>query len=192
MSSQALEMKLEREQKEKTENLRNQPIAQIIQEQNIPVPVKRWASSNNMIPTQYLAAMVYYFIYAEANPDVTVTNKGVAGLFNVSPSNLHKLVSRKRYLGGSQGVSKKATSLKDIEEHSEHMVKVCKKKVTKSTTSTGGSSKSGGKGGKPKSSGKVIVTKLTPRLIPLPFLDDDETPAAGTRGACKMKKGDDE
>ena len=191
MSSQALEMKLEREWQEKAENLRNQPITQIVEEQNVPVPVARWASSSIMAPTQYLAAMVYYFVYAEVNPEVTVTNKGMAGLFKVSPSNLHKLVSGKKYLGGSQGVSKKVGSLKDIEDHGEHMVKVSKKKPTKLTSSASSTSKSRGKGGKPKTSGKIIVTKTTPKIIPLPFLDD-ETPAAGTRGASKKKKEGDE
>ena len=95
MSSQAAEMKREQERQEKAENLQNQLIAQIIQEQNVPVPVTRWASSNIMGPTLYLSAMVYYFVYAVANPETTVTNKGVAGLFGVSPSNLHKLVSGK-------------------------------------------------------------------------------------------------
>ena len=190
MSSQAAEMKRERERQEKAENLQNQPIAQIIQEQNVPVLVTRWASSNIMGPTLYLSAMVYYFVYAVANPETTVTNKGVAGLFGVSPSNLHKLVSGKRYLGGSQGVSKKAGTLKELEEHGESMVKVCKK-TTKTTASIKGVLKSGGKGGKPKSTRKVTVTKTTPKLVPLPFLDD-ETPAAGTRGARKKRKGDDE
>ena len=190
MSSQAAEMKLERERQEKAENIRNQPIAQIIREQNMPVPVARWASSNIMSPSLYLAAMVHYFVYAIANLDTTVTNKGVAELFGVSPSNLHKLVSGKRYRGGSQGVGKKASTLKELEEHGESMVMVCKK-TKKTTTSTKGTSKSGGKGGKPKSTRKVTVTKMTPQLVPLPFLDD-EVPAAGTRGARKRKKGDDE
>ena len=144
-----------------------------------------------MVPTQYLVAMVYYFVYAEANPEVTVTNKGVAGLFKVSPSNLHKLVSGKKYLGGSQEVIKKAGSLKDIEDHGEHMIKVSKKKSTKPTSSASSTSKSGGKGGKPKTSGKITVTKTTPKIIPLPFLDN-ETPAEGMRGAHKKKKEGDE
>ena len=38
---------------------------------------------------------------------------------------------------------------------------------------------------------KIIVTKTTPKIIPLPFLDD-ETPAAGKRGASKKKKEGDE
>ena len=61
----------------------------------------------------------------------------------------------------------------------------------KAATSGSGTSKSGGKGGKPKSSGKVTVTKTTPTIIPLPFLDD-KTLASGTRGACKKKKEGDE
>ena len=135
--------------------------------------------------TQYLAAMVYYFVYAEANPDQNVTNKGVA------PSNLHKLMSGKKYHGGSHGDSKKESSLKDLEEHGEPMVQVIKKKTVKSTTSASSIWKIGGKGGKAKMSGKVTVTKTTPKLIPLPFLDD-ETPASGTRGAHKKKKEGDE
>ena len=137
-----------------------------------------------MLPTQYLAAMVYYFVYAEMSQEVNITNKGVAVLFKVSPSNLHKLVSRKKYHGGSHRDGKKASSLKEIEDHGERMVQVVKKKTVKTMTSRG-------KGGKPKSSGKVMVTKATPRIIPLPFLDD-ETPAAGTQGARKKKKEGDE
>ena len=137
-----------------------------------------------MLPTQYVVAMVYYFVYAETSREVNVTNKGVAALFKVSPSNLHKLVSGKKYHGESHGDGKKASSLKEIEDHGEPMVQVVKKKMVKTTTS-------GGKGGKPKSLGKVMVTKVTPRIIPLPFLDD-ETPAAGTRGAHKKKKEGDE
>ena len=191
MTSQALEIKFERERQEKAENIRNQPIGEIIKEQNVPVLVERWSSSSIMLPTQYLAAMVYYFVYAETSPEVNVTNKGVAALFKVSLSNLHKLVSGKKYHGGSHGDSRKASSLKDIEELSETMVQVIRKKTVKSTTSGSGTLKSGGKGGKPKSSGKVMVTKTTPKIIPLPFLDD-EPPAAGTRGARKKKKEGDE
>ena len=132
--------------------------------------------------TQYLAAMVYYFVYAEANPDLNVTNKGMAGLFKVSPINLHKLISGKKYHGGSHGDSKKVSSLKDLEEHSEPMVQVIKKKMVKSTTSVSSTSKSRGKGGKAKTSGKVRVTKTTLKLINLSFLDN-EMPALGMRGA---------
>ena len=145
MTSQALEMKFERERQEKAENIRNQPIGEIIKEQNILVLVERWLSSSIMLPTQYLVAMVYYFVYAETSLEVNVTNKGVAALFKVSPSNLHKLISGKKYHGGSHGDSRKASSLKEVEEHGEPMVQVIKKKMVKSMT------KSGGKGGKPKS-----------------------------------------
>ena len=88
----------------------------------MPVPVERWVKSNIMIPTQYLAAMVYYFVYAEANPHLMVTNKGVAEEFQLSLSNLHKLVSGKKYAGGSQGAGRKASMLKKLEEHGEPMV----------------------------------------------------------------------
>ena len=77
--------------------------------------------------------------------------------------------------------------MKKIEEHGEAMVQVIKKKTAKATSSTSGISKSGGKGGKSKSSGKITVTKTKPKIIPLPFLDD-ETLASGTRRAHKKKK----
>ena len=195
MASQVDEMKIERECQEKAKNMCNQPIEQIIEEQNVPVPVERWASSSIMLPPQYLAVMVYYFISAEADSKCTVTNKGVATLFKLSPSNLHKLVSGKKYHGGNHGESHKASSLKELEEHGEPMVQVIKKKTPKMTktsmSAATGSSKSGGRAGKPKSSSKVTVTKTAPKLIALPFLDD-ETPVSGTRGAHKKKKeGDD-
>ena len=66
------------------------------------------------------------------------------------------------------------------------MVKVIRKKAVSSAAS---SSKSGGIAGKAKSLETVKVTKTLPKLISLPFLDD-ETPAAGTRGARKKQKGD--
>ena len=144
-----------------------------------------------MLPTQYLAAMVYNFVYAEVNLDQNMTNKGVAGLFKVSPSNLHKLVSGKKYHGGSHWDSHKASSFKELEEHGEPMVQVIKKKTVKLTTSASGTSKSGGKVGKAKMSGKVTVMKTTPKIIPLPFLDN-EMPASGTREAHKKKKEGDE
>ena len=122
MAKQSTAMKLEQERVEKAENLRNTPIEVIIREQNVPVPVERWVKSSIMIPTQYLAAMVYYFVYAEANPHIMVMNKGVAEKFQLSPSNLHKLVSGKRYAGGSQGAGRKASTLKELEEHGEKMV----------------------------------------------------------------------
>ena len=117
MAKQATAMKLEKEHEEQAEDLRNTPIEEIIKEQNMPVPVDRWVDSSIMILTQYLTAMVFYFVYAEANPKVTVTNKGVAEMFKLSPSNLHKLVSGKKYHGGSMGTARKVTTLK--QDHQE-------------------------------------------------------------------------
>ena len=159
----------------------------MIESQNVPVPVLRWSESNIMLPTQYLAAMVYYFVAVEVDSTCTVTNKGVATMFKLSRSNLHKLVSRKKYAGGSKGEGKQASSLKELEERSELMVQVIKKKMV---SSVAGSSKSGGRAGKVKSIEKVKVSKAQPKLIPLPFLDD-ETPASGTRGSRKKQKWDD-
>ena len=187
MASLATEMRLQREGEEKAESLCNQPIEEVIESQNMPVPVLRWLESSIMLLTQYLAAMVYYFVAAEADTTRTVTKKGVATMFKLSPSNLHKIVSRKKYAGGGKGEGKKAYSLKELEERSEPMVQVIKKKTV---SIVAGSSKSGGRAGKVKSSDKVKITKVQPKLISLAFLDD-ETPASGTRGSCKKQKGDD-
>ena len=184
MARQAAEIRQQREQEEKAEDLRSQPIEEIIVNQNMPVPCERWAKSSIMMPTQYLSAMVYYFVAAEADETRTITNKGVAALFNLQPSNLHKLVSGRKYAGGSKGEGKKASSLQELEDRSEPMVKVIKKKAVPAAA---GSSKGRGRG---KSSGKVKVTKAPSKLIPLPFLDE-ETPAAGTRSSRKKQKGED-
>ena len=186
MASQVTEMRLQREQEEKAESLHNQPIEEVIESQNMPVLVLWWSESSIMLPTQYLAAMVYYFVAVEADNTHTVTNKGVASMFKLSPSNLHKLVSGKKYAGDSKGEGRKASSLKELEERSEPMVQVTKKKTV---SSVAGSSKSGGRAGKAKSSEKVKVTKVLPKLAPLPFLDY-ETLASGTRGSRKKQEGD--
>ena len=186
MEKQATAMRLEQEREERAKNLRNTPIEEVIRGQNVPVPQERWVESSIMAPTQYLSAMVFYFVYAEANPQLTVTNKGVAVMFKLSPSNLHKLVSRKKYQGGSTGTARKASLLKELEEHGEQMVQCTRKKAIKKSRGTGTGTKSGGRAGKAKSSKTVTVTKTKPRLVPLPFLDDS-TPAEGTRGARKKK-----
>ena len=108
------------------------------------------------------------------------------GCGKLAPSNLHKLVSGKKYAGGSKGEGRKASFLKELEERSEKMVKVIRKKAVSSVAS---SSKSRGRAGKAKSSETVKVTKTLPKLISLPFLDN-KTLAAGTRGARKKQKGD--
>ena len=114
MASQATEMRLQREREEKAESLRNQPIEEVIESQNVSVPILRWSEPSIMLPTQYLAAMVYYFVVAEVDSTRTITNKGVATKFKLSPSNLHKLVSGKKYAGGSKGEGRKASSLKEF------------------------------------------------------------------------------
>ena len=53
-------------------------------------------------------------------------------------------------------------------------------------SSVAGSSKSRGRVGEAKSSEKVKVTKAQPKLIPLPFLDD-ETPAS--EDLARSRKG---
>ena len=122
MAKQSTAMKMEQERVERAENLRNTPIEEIIREQNVPVPVECWVKSSIMIQTQYLVAMVYYFVYTEANPHLMVTNKGVVEKFQLSLSNLHKLVRGKKYTGGSQGAGRKASTFKELEEHCEPMV----------------------------------------------------------------------
>ena len=147
MEKQATAMKLEKECEEGAEDLRNTPIEEIIREQNVPVPVDRWVNCSIMIPTQYLSVMIFYFVYAETNPKLNVTNKGMAEMFKLSPSNLHKLVSGKKYQGGSMGTARKASSLKDLEEHGQPMVQCIRKKMKKVGGGSSTSTKSGGRAG---------------------------------------------
>ena len=190
MASQATEMRLQREQEEKAESLCNQHIEEVIESQNVPVAVLRWSESSIMLPTQYLAAMVYYFVAAEADSTRTVTNKGVATMFKLSPSNLHKLVSGKKYAGGSKGEGKKASSLKELEERSKPMVQVIKKKTV---SSAAGSSRSRGRSGKVKSTEKVKVTKAQPNIIHYhfwmmkPWLQGPEDLARSRKGTTPRK-----
>ena len=95
-------------------------------------------------------------------------NKGVAKLFKLAPSDLHKLVS-----------------------HQEKMVTVIKKKVPKVGTSKGASAAAGSaKGSASKSKVTVMKTAITPHLVLLEFFK--ETPALGMRSACKKKKEEQE
>ena len=106
-------------------------------------------------------------------------------------------MSSKKYHRGSHGESRKASSLKELEEQGEPIVQVIRKKtpkMTKMSTSTSASTgnlKIGGKGGRPKSSSKVTVMKTMLKLVSLPFLED-ETPASRMRGAHKKKKEEDD
>ena len=145
-----------------------------------------------MVGLRYNAAnaVVFYFVYAEANPKLSIMKKGMAELFKLAPSNLHKLVSGKKYHRGSMGAGQKASTLKELEEHGEAMVQCIRKKTIKNSTSKSATkitTKSGGRAGSAKSSSKITVMKTTPIIIPLSFLDD-EIPASGMRGAHQKKK----
>ena len=78
-------------------------------------------------------------------------------------------MSGRKYNGGSITMGKKRKSLQELKEHGESVVKISKVKA--------------------KSKKKVMVMKTTPKIIPLPFLDD--TPAEGTRRLCKKKEESD-
>ena len=163
--------------------MRGQPIEVVIEEQNVPRPIEHWSNSSIMLPTRYLAAMVYYFVYGAADPRKNVTNKGIMAIFKLSSINLHKLVSGKKYHGGSHGKARKARSVAELEEHGEKMVQVNNMTVKPGTSKAGGGSK-----GVVKKS-KVTVTKtaiMTLKIIPLPLLE--ETLALGMRNAKKRKE----
>ena len=51
MAKQATEMRLEREQQERTEDMCGQLIVAIIAEQNVPQPVEQWVNSSILLPT---------------------------------------------------------------------------------------------------------------------------------------------
>ena len=172
------------------DEMRNTKIEEIIIEQNLPTPLARWKDLKVLLPTRYLAAAVHYFIYSQADQKNPMTNKFVSDKFDLSSSNLHRIITGRRYAGGQEGA--KAAP----DDHREKYVK-----VSKAQTEVCGSSKMMGKGkGKGKSSAavsaakgsdkpvasKVTVAKVPPKLIPLPFFDD--TPAEGMRGAKKHKK----
>ena len=72
--------------------------------------------------------------------------------------------------------SRKLKSLQELEEHGEAMVKIAKVKP------------------KPKAKKMVTVTKMTPKLVPLPFLEDTlgEGPRRSRRKKDSDKKDDDD
>ena len=165
------------------EDMKNMKIEDIIIEQNLPTPLDRWKDSKVLLPTRYLAAAVHYFVYSQADQANPMTNKFVADKFKLSPSNLHRIITGRHYSGGST----KVTS----EEHGERFVKVAKVAETIKGKGRGKSSTvvSAAKGSDKTSDKKVMVVKVTPKLVDLPFLED--TPAEETRGAKKRKKNDD-
>ena len=167
---QTASMKLDREQQQRAEMLKGWPIKEIIEMQNVPRLVERWKDLKIMSPSAYLAAVFYYFVFNTVDQKKTLANQTVADLFKVCRSNLHRTTSGRKSTGGSTEPGKKVKSLQELEEHGKSMVKVAKVK-------TKGAQKV-----------KVMKTAVTPKLIPLPFLD--ETPALGMRGAWKKKEED--
>ena len=82
--------------------MRNVKIEEIIIEQNLPTPLNRWKGSKVLLPTRYLAAAVHYLVYLQVDEAHPMTNKHVAGKFALSPSNLHRILTGRRYAGGHE------------------------------------------------------------------------------------------
>ena len=110
------------QQKESEERARshdemgNMKIEDIIIEQNLPTPLERWKDSKVFMPMRYLAVAVHYFVYSQVDQKNPMMNKFVADKFNLSSSNLHRIVTGRHYAGGTM----KATP----EDHGERFVKV--------------------------------------------------------------------
>ena len=161
-------------------------IEDIIIEQHLPTPLDRWKDSKALLSTQFLEAVVHYFVYSQVDQKNPMTNKFVADKFKLSPSNLHRIITGRRYAGG--------TTKTAPEDHVERFVKVAKAQVETCKGKGKGKAKSSAttsvaKGSAKMSELKVMVAKIIPRLINLPFLED--TPAEGTHGAKRPKKDND-
>ena len=155
--------------------MRGLPIEDIIKEQNMPRPVEHWGESKIISPLAYLAVEVYYFLYSMVDQNKAVANQVVADLFKVSKSNLHQITSSRKYAGGSIMTGWQLKSAQELEEHGQ-MVKIAKVKPKL----------------KPKSQKMVTVTKTTPKIIPLPFLEEPTgEPRRSWRKKDKDKKDDD-
>ena len=179
MMQQAAMMKLDCEHREKVEQLRGLPIEDIIKEQNMLRLVEHWVVSKIMSPSAYLAAAVFYFLYGVVDQKKTVANQTVADLFKVSKSNLHRITRGRKYAGGSVTTGQKLKSVQELEEHGERLVTISKVKTKSKLTSQK----------------KVTVTKTTPKVIPLPFLEEqagESEPRRSRRRKDKDKKDDDE
>ena len=144
----------------------------------MPRLVERWVDSKIMSPSAYLAAAVFYFLYGVVDQKKTVVNQTVADLFKVSKSNLHQITSGRKYAGGSVMTCQKLKSVQELEEHGKRMVTISKVKMKL----------------KLKSQKKVTVTKMTPKVIPLPFLEEqagESEPRRSWRRKDKDKNDDD-
>ena len=115
-------------------------------------------------------AAVYYFLFNTVDQKKTVANQVVADQFKVSKSNLHRITSGQKYAGGSITTGRKLKSVQELEEHGEAMVKIAKVKS------------------KLKSKKMVTVMKMTPKLVPLPFLEDPM--GEGPRRSQRKKDSD--
>ena len=155
MLQQAPTMKSECERQQKAEQMRGLPIEDIIKEQNMLRPVERWAESKIISPSAYLVAAVYYFLFNTVDQKKTIANQAVSDKFKVSRSNMHRITSGQKYARGSITTGRKLKSIQELEEHGESMVKIAKVKP------------------KPKAKKMITVMKMTPKIIPLPFLPDD-------------------
>ena len=78
------------------DEMRNTRIEDIIIEQNLPTLLERWKDSKVLLPTRYLAAAVHYFVYSQVDQVNPMTNKFVSDKFNLSSSNLHRIITGRR------------------------------------------------------------------------------------------------
>ena len=139
-------MKWECECQQKAKQMWGLPIEEIIKEQNMPRPVEQWVESKIMSPSAYLVATVYHFPFNTVDQKKTVANQVVADQFKVLKSN--RIISGRKYAGGSIMTGRKLKSVQELEEHGEAMVKIAKVKP------------------KPKVKKMVTVTKTMPKLVP--------------------------
>ena len=114
-----------------------------------------------------------------------MTNKFVANKFNLSSSNLHRIIMGRHYAGGSTKTAP--------EDHGERFIKVAKVQAETVKGKGKGKGKSSAtasvaKGSAKMSEPKVTVARVTKKLIDLQFLEN--MPAEGTRGAKRWKKDD--
>ena len=98
----------------------NTKIEDIIIEQNLLTPLERWKESKVLLPTRYLAAAVHYFVYSQVDQKNSMTNKFVSDNFKLSSSNLHRIITGRRYAGGHEAARAAP------EDHGEKFVKVTK------------------------------------------------------------------
>ena len=166
----------------------NTRIEDIIVEQNLQTPLERWKDSKVLLPTQYLVAVVHYFVYSQADQKNPMMNKFVSDKFNLSSSNLHRIITGRCYAGGHE------TAKTTPEDHGEKFVKVAKaqsetcKGKGKARGKTSSATASVAKGSAKPSESKVTVAKVPLKLVTLPFLEEPQV--EGTRGAKRQKKDD--